>query len=146
MFALLLLLLGSCFLVARTAMGAGEKEFSPAIESYLAKANTGEYHRAYAEFGKEMHEAVTEEDYVSLDTGMHEKLGVLRSKKLQSVQAGADLKGTWGRVVYECDFEHGKGTIAIGLREEGRVWKIINVRYDSPIFMDSFRSKARQQP
>ncbi|HEX9079427.1 MAG TPA: hypothetical protein VF795_07550, partial [Desulfuromonadaceae bacterium] len=102
-------------------------------------------HGAYRGFGDEMHQAVGEADYVALETGLHEKLGPLQKKTVQFVQTGADLKGRWGRIVYACEFEHAKGTLAITLRKHGDKWEIAQINYNSPIFLESLKAKTPPQ-
>lgn len=53
----------------------------------------------------------------------------------------ADTKGTWGRIVYQCEFSKAKGTLTIGLRKEGKEWKINKVQYDSPVFLENLLAK-----
>lgn len=138
---LLVLLLGSCILATKGGMAVGEREFGPAIEAYLAQVRAGDYRGAYRDFGEELHQAVKEEDYLALEMGFQEKLGPLRSKTVQFVGAGTNSKGRWGRIVYTCDFEKAKGTLVVSLRKVGDGWKIVEVRYDSPIFLESLKSK-----
>ena len=136
-----LLLLGSCVLMVKGGMAASERQFGPAIESYLAKVRAGDYRGCYKDFGQAMHDAVKEEDYLALETGFQEKLGPLRNKKAQSFQTGVDLKGRWGRIVYACEFEHGKGTLTFSLRKTRDNWEINELRYDSPVFLEYLKAK-----
>ena len=136
-----LLLLGSCFLVVKGGMAASERQFGPAVESYLAKVHAGDFRSCYRDFGQAMHDAVKEEDYLALEAGFQEKLGPLKSKKAQSFQSGVDVKGRWGRIVYACEFEHGKGTLTFSLRKTGDTWEIIELRYDSPVFLEYLKAK-----
>ena len=136
-----LILLGSCVLMVKGGMAVSERQFAPAVESYLAKVRAGDFRGAYKEFGQEMHKTVKEEDYVALETGFQEKLGPLRNKKAQSFQAGVDGQGRWGRISYACEFEHGNGTLTIALRKAGDNWEIVQLRYDSPVFMEYLKAK-----
>ena len=138
---LLLLLMGSCFLVVKAGMSAGDREFRPAVESYFAKVQVGDYRGAYREFGTEMHQVVKEEDYVAQEPGFQERLGNLKTKTVQFFGTGVDTKGRWGRIVYACEFEHAKGTLTISLRKAGDSWKIAAIRYNSPVFPESLKSK-----
>jgi len=143
---LLVLVLGSCFLAVKGGMAAGEHEFKPAVEAYLSKVRAKDYRGAYQDFGAEMFENVKEEDYLALEAGFQEKLGNIKSKSLQFIQTGVDARGRWGRVVFSTEFEHGNGTIAFGLRKENESWKIINIRYDSPVLLESLKSKNVPKP
>ncbi|BDU74248.1 DUF3887 domain-containing protein [Mesoterricola silvestris] len=136
-----LLLLASCFLMVKGGLQAGDREFAPAVESYLAKVRAGDYHGAYKDFGEELHSAVKEENYLALEKGFQEKLGPLKEKKPQFVQIGSDLKGKWGRIVYTCEFENAKGTISFSLRKKGDSWSIVEIRYDSPLFLEYLKAK-----
>lgn len=137
----LILLLGSCFLVAKAGMAVGDREFRPVVESYLAKVRARDYSGAYRAFGTEMHKVVKEEDYVPLEAGIQERLGDIKTKSVQFVQTGMDTKGRWGRIVYACEFKHGNGTLAISMRKTGDSWEIAEIRYNSPILLESLKSK-----
>jgi hypothetical protein len=143
---LLILLLGSCFLVAKAGMAVGDREFRPAVESYLAKVRARDYSGAYRGFGTEMQKVVKEEDYVPLEAGIQERLGDIKTKSVQFVQTGVDTKGRWERVVYTCEFERANGTLAISMRKAGDSWEIAEIRYNSPILLESLKSKNVPKP
>jgi len=135
MAAALLLLLGTCVFFAEPALVAGEKEFAPAVERYLARVQAHDYRGAYADFGKAMREAFPEQDFVSLDASRQAHLGPLRSKVRTFVQSGVDREGPWGIIVYRGIFERGEATVSITLRREGRSWRIVSILYDSPTLL-----------
>ncbi|BDU77968.1 DUF4019 domain-containing protein [Mesoterricola sediminis] len=139
--ALLLLLLGSCVLFVKGGLAASERTFAPAVDAYLAHVRAGDYAGAYREFGEPMHKVVKEADYIALETGFQEKLGPLLTKKPQAFQTGVDGQGTWGRIAYTCDFAKGPGTLLVSLRKADGVWKIVELRYDSPVFLEYLKSR-----
>jgi hypothetical protein len=141
----LLLAVGTCALLVKGGMAAGEREFAPACERYLSAVAAGNYHGAYAEFGRAMRATTSEEDYVSLDQGIHARIGKLRSKTVQSVQAGAGKGGRWGRILYQCQFEKGPGTLRMELRQEDGEWKVVGFNYDSSLLDEAMRALLRKQ-
>jgi hypothetical protein len=142
MVSLLLLAMGSCLAALKPALEAGEKEFTPAVERYLARVRAHDYRGAYADFGGDLHQALSELDYVALEAGMHQDLGPLRTRTRAFLQAGADAEGAWGLIVYQCAFERGPGTLSFTLRKEVGAWRIESVKYDSPAFLREPRSRT----
>jgi hypothetical protein len=137
-----LFLMGSCVLMVKGGMAASERKFAPAVDSYLAKVRARDYRGAYKDFGQDIHKAIKEEDYLALEAGFQEKLGPLRNRKAESFFSGLDGRGQWGRIMYECEFENGKGTLTITLRKTGDIWEIEELRYDSPVFNEYLKAKT----
>jgi hypothetical protein len=138
--------MGSCFLLFKHEMNAGERDFGPPCEHYFAKVQAGDYHGAYAGFSRVLRDRVSEDDFTVLDRGVHQRLGTLQSKTMNGVQAGANTRdGAWGRISYKAVFEKGPATVRFDLVKEGSEWKIAAVYHDSPLFkktmLDGFKAE-----
>ena len=132
--------IGSCALLTRHV---GDKELAPVADAYFEKANDGDFHGAYADFGPLMHNAMSEVDYISFDKGVHAHLGKLVSKTATGTQTGFGTRGAWGVVVYQGHFEHGEGKIRLSFQKDSGIWKITGIHYDSPVLLDAIRSPEK---
>jgi hypothetical protein len=134
----------TCVLAVRGGVAAREKEIGPVCERYLNEIAAGDYHAAYTESDSLLHASASEQDFANIERGIHERTGALRSKKVSGVQAGLDTRGSWGRLIYECQFDKGPGTIRFDLRKRSDGWKVASVRYNSPQIEESIRSFLQQ--
>ena len=130
------LLLGSCYFIARGAMKVGESQFGPSCDAYLAQANAGNYDAAYEAFDDSLKQAVPREKHRAMLKAIYGKLGKLKSKQVQHVQTGFDTTGTWVKIEYTAQFEHGEATLRFGLKKRGDQYKIVEFNYHSPVLVD----------
>ncbi|WP_243317460.1 MULTISPECIES: DUF3887 domain-containing protein [Geothrix] len=132
-----LLLLASCYVMARGVMTLGERQLGPTCDAYLAYANEGRYDQAYDdEFDQSLKQVVTREKHRALLSAVYGKLGKLESKQVQNVESGFDQAGKWSRIQYSGKFTNGEGTIRFRLVKRGDAYKIVEFNYHSPLLLD----------
>ena len=132
--AVTLLLMGSCFVLYKQGMAAGERDFGPPCERYLVKVQAGDFQGAYAGLSDALRQRIKEDDLMAIERATQRTLGPLRSKTVSGVQAGATTStGALGRIWYRGEFEKGAATIRFELRKEHGEWKISGLGYDSPL-------------
>jgi hypothetical protein len=142
---LLVLALGSCFLLAKGAMRAGQAEFEPACMRYITCLQARDADGGFALIGPEGQAKFTREQHAKLFQLVQQRLGAVKSMDVQFVQSGIDDHGRWGTIVYRTTFEKGPGTLKFVLRRSGEGYQIIGVFFDSPLFQDAI-NKALLAP
>jgi len=143
---LLVLTLASCFLFVNGAMKVGDSEFGPACAQYLERLEARDYSAAWALMGDEAKEAFPEAKHNAVMGGIQAKLGKVKTMKTQFVQTGFDQNGKWGRIIYQVEFEQGKGTIRFELRKHAGEYKVVGVNFESPVLTDYFNQVLSQKP
>jgi hypothetical protein len=143
---LLVLTLASCFLFVKGAMKVGDKEFGPACAQYLEHFEAREFSAAWALMGDEAKEAIPEAKHNAIMAGIQSKLGNVKSMSTQFVQTGFDQKGKWGKIVYQAEFERGKGTIRFELRKQAVDYKVVGVFFESPVLTEYFNQVLSRNP
>jgi hypothetical protein len=135
-----LLAVGTCALVVKRGIDAGESTFGPLCERYLSEVAARDYHAAYVALDPGFQATLKEADYVKLEDGIRKQTGAVRTKKIVSLQESANATGQWVNVTYSCEFDTGPGTIRFTFRKGDQGWKIAGFNYDSPKIEESIRS------
>lgn len=131
-----LLLLASCYVMAKGVMSIGERQFGPTCDAYLAYANEGNYDQAYDELDDSLKPAVTREKHRALLIAIYGKLGKLESKQVQNVESGFDQTGKWSKIQYSAKFTKGEATLRFRLVKRGGTYRITEFNYNSPLLLD----------
>jgi hypothetical protein len=104
-------------------------EFDQLFEE-IAEGRAGHYYstRTTAAFKR----ATTKDEFVSLAEAINQKLGKLDSKTVSGFRMYSDASGTSVDAAYDCQFEHGKGSVKTTFKRADSGWHLHGFRVDSP--------------
>ncbi|GEM_PF-4581857 len=143
---LLFLSLGlACFVLIKGAMKVGDAQLGPACSEYLAMVGKKDLSGAYKLMGEAGKAEISEARHNAIIGGITEKLGPIKSMKVESVETGVDRTGSWGKITYDTEFQNGPGTIHVELRKESGHFKVVGIQYQSPLLAEAI-NKALAKP
>ncbi len=132
---------GLLYLGFRQVSGHGEvaAQFDRLFDE-IDQGRAAEYYRAHAT--DDLKRATSEADFVSFAELVNEKLGELQAKRVAGFSMHSSSGGTRVEATYDCDFEHGKGTVRTTYWHQQGGWRLQGFRVDSP---NLYKSTAREK-
>ncbi len=74
----------------------------------------------------------SEGEFVTLAESLREQLGTLESKSVSGFHMSTNTDGTYVDATYDCQFQHGKGTLKVYFQRENDQWMLNGFHIDSP--------------
>jgi len=112
---LAMLSLGSC------SPGADTKAAEEGVTGFHQTMDAGQYAAIYDASASDMKSSISRDDFISLLTGLHNKLGAFKGGKTTGWHDNATTGGHYVALVREAQFEKGPGTENFVFRmERGR--------------------------
>ena len=111
---------------------AGNQKVDPVVESYYALVKQGKLDEAYASMHPKFQEAVTQEKFRQLQTGITDLLGNYQSKSVRGMNINSFNGVTTTVATYAMTFEKGEATAVFTLIGD----KIARFDVDSPLLRD----------
>jgi hypothetical protein len=113
----------------------GKDDAEKAVSVFHQRLDAGQYEEIYADLADEFKNVSTKEETLELFEAVTRKLGKTRSTTLQSWNAQTTLGGNFISLVYETEFEQGKGVENFTFIMKGKEAKIAGYHVNSKAFM-----------
>lgn len=118
-------------------------EISLAVDDLLDAAENGSFAETYQSAATpELRQATSAADYAKLGEVIHTQLGALKSKRIATFFVRQLNANSFADVVFDAEFERGKGTIRATLKRSGNRWLFVSFRVDSPAMMQDLPDRT----
>jgi hypothetical protein len=118
-------------------VSSGPPQLAPVVEQHLQLVHQRAYQEAYDTAGQEYRDAMTLEDFRDLCDLVNETLGEPGPLSVESWEVKSWAGSGTAVATFTSDYSRGPVTLRATLRMEGGLWRIIGLRYDSPLFYET---------